>query len=78
MTSSVERQSNQPVCVDSRAANDQCSTGATIRLLAQKEVDAFRIATKYQEVQAAWVKEQEGKGIKDAAAVLKKVSAILK
>ena len=51
--------------------------GATIRLLERKEVQAFNTATKYQEAQAVWVKEQESKGVKDAGAVVKKVNAIL-
>lgn len=56
---------------------DLKKAGATIRLLEQKEVDAFKTAARYQEVQEAWVKEQESKGVKDAGPVLEKVSAIL-
>ena len=51
--------------------------GATIRVLERKEVQAFKTATKYQEAQAVWVKEQESNGVKDAGAVVKKVSAML-
>ena len=51
--------------------------GTTIRLLERTEVQAFQTATKYQETQVVWVKEQESKGLKDAGAVVKKVSAIL-
>jgi TRAP-type C4-dicarboxylate transport system substrate-binding protein len=51
--------------------------GVKIRLLKDTEVAAFKTATKYQDVQAAWVKEQEGKGVKDVGPTLEKVSAIL-
>ena len=51
--------------------------GATIRILDHEEVAAFATATRYQEVQATWAKEQESKGVKDAHVVLEKVSAIL-
>ena len=52
--------------------------GARTRLLENKEVDAFVTATKYRNVQAAWVKEQEAKGVKDAGPAMAKVGAILK
>ena len=51
--------------------------GTTIRLLERTEVQAFQTATRYEEAQAVWVKEQENKGAKDAGAVVKKVSFIL-
>jgi TRAP-type C4-dicarboxylate transport system substrate-binding protein len=51
--------------------------GVKIRLLEDAEVAALKAATKYQDVQAAWVKQQEAKGIKDAGPTLEKVSAIL-
>ena len=51
--------------------------GATVRQLAPKEVETWKMATRYQAIQAAWAKEQEGKGVTDAGAVMKKVSAIL-
>ena len=51
--------------------------GAQVRLLQPKELKAWEKAIKYKKVQASWVKEQESKGVKDAALVLKKVSAIL-
>ena len=40
-------------------------------------MQAFQTATRYEEAQAVWVKEQENKGAKDADAVVKKVSFIL-
>ena len=46
--------------------------------LERKVVDAWSTATKYLEVQAAWAKDQESKGVKDTALVLKKVDAILR
>jgi TRAP-type C4-dicarboxylate transport system substrate-binding protein len=51
--------------------------GATIRLLERKEVQAFKTATQYEKAQAAWVKQQDSLGVKDAGTVLEKVSAIL-
>ncbi len=47
--------------------------GVKVRLLERKEVDAWKTATKYQEVQAAWVRAQQGKGVKAAGPVLEKV-----
>lgn len=51
--------------------------GAQVRLLHPRELEAWKKAIQYKKVQASWVKEQKGKGVKDAALVLKKVSAIL-
>lgn len=51
--------------------------GATIRLLEREEVQAFKVATRYQDAQAVWVKEQESKSVKDAGAVVEKVTAVL-
>jgi TRAP-type C4-dicarboxylate transport system substrate-binding protein len=51
--------------------------GASIRLLEHKEVQAFQTATRYQEAQVVWVKDQESKGLDDAGAVLQKVNALL-
>lgn len=51
--------------------------GATIRVLERKEVQAFQAATRYPQAQAAWASGQESKGLMDARAVLKQVSAIL-
>ncbi len=57
--------------------DDLRKTGAKVRLLDRQEVDAFATVTRYREVQAAWAKEQEGKGVKDAGHVLGKVSTIM-
>ena len=51
--------------------------GVKVRLIEQKELDAWDATTRYQDVQAAWVKEQEGKGISEARTVLEKVRSIL-
>lgn len=51
--------------------------GATIRILEHEEVDAFAAAARFQQVQTAWAKEQQSKGVKEAGAVLGKVSALL-
>ena len=57
---------------------DLRNEGATIRLLDDNEVDAFETAAKYQDVQAAWVKAQEAKGVKDAGSTMEQVRAVLK
>ncbi len=51
--------------------------GATVRLLKGKEVDTWKTTTRYQEVQAAWVKDQQSKGVEEAAPVLKQVTDLL-
>ena len=51
--------------------------GVKIRILKPRELEQWKAAIKYQEVQAAWVKEQEGKGMKDVGLVLEKVNAIM-
>lgn len=57
--------------------DDLRRSGAQVRLLDDKEVNAFATATRYREVQSAWAKEQEGKGVRDVVAVLGKVSTIM-
>lgn len=57
--------------------DDLKKAGAKVRLLEQKEVDEWKTATQYQAVQAAWVKEQEGKGEKAAGPVLEQVRATM-
>jgi TRAP-type C4-dicarboxylate transport system substrate-binding protein len=56
---------------------DLKKVGATIRILEHQEVDDFQTATRYQDVQAGWAKEQEFKGVKDAGSVLERVSIIM-
>jgi TRAP-type C4-dicarboxylate transport system substrate-binding protein len=51
--------------------------GATVRTLDDAEVDAFSAATRYPEVQADWVSEQENSGVSEAGRVVEKVGAIL-
>ncbi len=51
--------------------------GARVRVLSQGEVTRWERATKYRELQTAWVKEQEEKGLKGAAVALKKVRELL-
>lgn len=50
---------------------------ATIRLLDAAEVRAFATATKYEDVQAAWVKAREAEGLGETGAVIAKVRALL-
>ncbi|MBS1186387.1 MAG: transporter substrate-binding protein [Burkholderiaceae bacterium] len=52
--------------------------GATVRILKAAEVHDWQTATRHQKVQADWAKKQEEQGGKMVAAVLAKVSAILR
>ncbi len=52
--------------------------GAKIRILAPEEVKEWKTETDYHNLQSVWVKEQQDKGIKNAATVMKKVSIIMK
>lgn len=52
--------------------------GANIRMLDGDEVSAFEIATRYQDVQADWVAEQEANGNGKARDVMEQVTRIMK
>lgn len=56
---------------------DMRKEGVKVRLLERKELDAWNTTTQYQDAQAAWVKDQEGKGNQEARAVMEKVRAML-
>ena len=56
---------------------DLKKAGVKTRTLDRKEIDAWTTATRYADVQSAWARDQESKGVANAAAVLKKVDAIL-
>ena len=56
---------------------DLKKAGVKTRTLVRKEIDDWTTATKYADVQAAWAKDKESNGLAGAAAVLKKVDAIL-
>lgn len=57
--------------------DDLKKSGAKVRLLNDKEVDAWKSATNYKQVQSTWVKEQAAKGVKNASSVLEKVSTLM-
>ena len=57
--------------------NDMKKEGVKVRPLEQKELDSWTAATRYPDVQAAWVREQEGKGVNEARMVMEKVRAVL-
>ena len=57
--------------------DDMKKAGVKIRLLERREVDAFAAATKYQDVQAAWVKDEMAKGTSDVESTMQKVRSIL-
>jgi TRAP-type C4-dicarboxylate transport system substrate-binding protein len=54
------------------------NNGAHIRKLSANEVAQWETSVNYQQVQQTWVKEQEGKGVKDAGPTMEKVTALLK
>lgn len=56
---------------------DMKKDGVKVRQLEPKELEAWKKSTKYEEVQAAWVKEQQGKGMQEARPVLEKIRSIL-
>jgi TRAP-type C4-dicarboxylate transport system substrate-binding protein len=56
---------------------DLSKNGAKVRQLDNSEVETWTATTRYAEVQAGWVKEQDSKGVKDAGTVLQKVTEIM-
>ena len=57
--------------------SDLKKAGVKTRTLDREEIDAWSAATKSADVQSAWARDQEDKGVANATAVLKKVDAIL-
>ncbi|WP_035899379.1 TRAP transporter substrate-binding protein DctP [Leeuwenhoekiella sp. MAR_2009_132] len=51
--------------------------GTNVRILNDEEVDEFETATRFQEVQELWAKEQREKGVQDVELVLEKVMKLL-
>lgn len=51
--------------------------GATIRLLDKSEADSFAAAARYRDVQAAWARAEEDKGVANVGATMEKVRAIM-
>lgn len=51
--------------------------GAQVRILEPEEVKLWETATDYRRIQAAWVKEQEEKGVKDVGVIMEKVRTIM-
>lgn len=51
--------------------------GANVRVLQHSEVTYWQEVTGYQDIQANWVKNQEGAGVKDVASTLQKVSKVM-
>lgn len=51
--------------------------GVKYRILSDKELKDFEVATKFHEVQERWTNEQKAKGIPNADIVLKNVTTIL-
>lgn len=51
--------------------------GVKVRIMTPVEVKQWKTMTKYQEVQRAWVKEQQAKGVKEVGSTMEKVSVIM-
>ena len=56
---------------------DLKKAGAQVRILKPEERKRWEATSEYRKLQASWVKEQEGKGVKDAGIVVEKVNAIM-
>jgi len=56
---------------------DLDKAGIRTRVLSPTEVAAFETATQYRDVQTAWARAQEAKGVADAVAVTDKVRALI-
>ncbi|WP_202301653.1 TRAP transporter substrate-binding protein DctP [Dryocola clanedunensis] len=57
---------------------DMKKQGAQVRLVRHAEIMKWEKATRYQQVQASWVKEQQSKGLTEAGPVMARVSEIMK
>ncbi len=57
---------------------DLQKAGAKVRVLTHAELAQWQKNTKYQSVQAAWVREQEAKGVKNVASVMEKVTEFVR
>ena len=53
------------------------AAGAKTRILSPREVEHWQTVTNYRQVQAAWIKEQEDKGLKNVGPVVEKVTALM-
>ena len=56
---------------------DLKKAGARVRILKTKELGQWKVATQYEEVQAAWAKQQEAKGNNAVGLVLEKVRSMM-
>lgn len=56
---------------------DLRKAGVKVRLLEAAELRAWNAATRYTEVQQAWARDQEAKGVKDAVQVLRKLDTLM-
>lgn len=60
-----------------RMAKQLEQQGAHVHFLSRKECNQWRDATRYQQVQARWIEQQESKGVTDAGRLLQSVSMLL-
>jgi hypothetical protein len=51
--------------------------GANVRVLGADEVEKFEASSQYQNVQSAWVKEQESKGVANAGQAMADIASIM-
>lgn len=61
----------------SELIDDMKQSGTKVRILEPQELEDWKTATKYPEVQAKWVKEQQERGMKNADEILGKVAGIV-
>ncbi|MEY4415428.1 MAG: hypothetical protein RIQ53_2721 [Pseudomonadota bacterium] len=52
-------------------------SGVALRTLTSAELDAWTDATRYREVQAAWVRDQTARGLTSASTVLRQIEQLL-
>ena len=57
--------------------SEMTKEGAKLHLMTQEELNRWQSATRYQQVQAEWVKQQESQGVTDAGLLMQAVSTRL-
>ncbi|WP_157961509.1 ABC transporter substrate-binding protein [Acuticoccus kandeliae] len=57
--------------------DDLRRAGADVRILDADEVERWKTATRYRDVQSAWARAQESEGVADAGAVLASVTDLM-
>lgn len=55
----------------------QIKGGATVNIIKPEDLNNWVQKTRYKEIQADWVSEQEDKGVKGTSSVLNKLTKLL-